>query len=149
MITDFDLKQSHHLALVVEDLESAMVRFSGHFELSWADPWTGTIPVVVADDELAPAVSFTLSVEGPPHFELIQSTDQRVWRPTSGWHHVGFWVADFEDAVANAERDGLSIEAISPTSDFAYLRSPDGARIEFVNERARSDFDRWLGGGRL
>jgi catechol 2,3-dioxygenase-like lactoylglutathione lyase family enzyme len=123
--------------------------FSETLRLSWADPWEGTIPILSGEGSQAPIVAFTLSREGPPHLELIRSVAQTVWEQGPGWHHIGYWADDFDQAVDAMESRGLSVEVMSPTADFSYLRSPGGARFELVNGRARPDFARWLRGGPL
>jgi catechol 2,3-dioxygenase-like lactoylglutathione lyase family enzyme len=144
-----DFVEIHHLAVVVEDLERGMIRYSNTLGLSWAEPWIGKIPILVETRRQEPVVSLTLSLEGPPHMELIQSTSQMPWQSGAGLHHFGVWADDFENAVRTMTGDGFAVEAMSPAADFAYLRSPDAARIELVNGRTRPDFDRWLSGGRL
>ena len=139
----------HHLAVVVEDLNSAMSRYSAGFGLNWADPWTGRIPIASESGIHEPVISFTLSLEGPPHVELIQSSAHSAWRPGVGMHHFGVWTDDFQQDVEAKVREGFAVEVMSPTADFTYLISPDGARVELVNGRARQDFDRWLSGGEL
>jgi methylmalonyl-CoA/ethylmalonyl-CoA epimerase len=144
-----DMGEIHHLAMVVEDLDGSMNRYSEALGLTWADPWTGEIPILIDGEKYAPVVAFTLSVEGPPHIELIQSTDRMAWRSEAGLHHFGVWVDEVETAIQGLTGTGFTVEVLSPTGDFAYLRSPDGGRIELVNAGARPDFARWLGGGQL
>ena len=146
---DVDIRDIHHLALVVEDLDDGMSNYSEMFGLSWADPWTGPIPILFGGTAQEPIISFTLSCEGPPHIELIQSTVHEVWQPMEGWHHVGFWTNEIEAAVEKMRRRDFVIEVTSPTADFAYLRTGDGSRIELVHSRSQVDFDRWLKGGQL
>ncbi|MDX1449709.1 MAG: VOC family protein [Acidimicrobiia bacterium] len=139
----------HHLAIVVEDLDEGMDRYTESLGLAWANPWAGEIPILVGHDIRTPSVRFTLSRGNEPHIELIQSTDRDVWEPGSGVHHFGVWVDDVNDIVDEMRSLGFTLDAASPTGDFAYLRSPDGARIEVVDARSKPDFDRWLSGGRL
>jgi catechol 2,3-dioxygenase-like lactoylglutathione lyase family enzyme len=138
-----------HLAVVVRDLGDAMNLYSETLGLTWADPWTGEIPIIIGSERNAPTVSFTLSIEGPPHMELIQSTDETVWRTGPGLHHFGVWVDDVDAAIQVTAGKGFAVEVMSPDSGFAYLRSSDGARIELVNSRSQPDFARWLSGGHL
>jgi catechol 2,3-dioxygenase-like lactoylglutathione lyase family enzyme len=139
----------HHLALVVDDLDRSMGWYSETLGLRWAEPWTGRIPILMGNERHELVVSFTLSLRGPPHVELIPSTGQLVWPPGEGLHHFGVWADDFENVVQAITDKGFAVEVMSPTADFVYLRSPDKARLELVNGRARPDFARWLGGGRL
>ncbi len=146
---DTDSPEVHHVAMVVSDLEEGMTIYSEALGLPWADAWSGPIPVVFEGETQKPDISFTLSREGPPHLELIQSTAHEVWQPTAGLHHIGIWTSDIELAVQNMSAGSFVVEVMSPTADFAYLRTRDGARIELVNSRSQPDFARWLGGGRL
>ena len=123
--------------------------YSAALGLTWAVPWTGEIPILVGGEQHRPEVSFTLSQQGPPHIELIHSTRPDVWRPGAGLDHFGIWVEEVERAAHDLTGKGFTIEVMSPTFDFAYLRSPDGARIELVDRRSQPDFTRWLGGGQL
>lgn len=66
-----------------------------------------------------------------------------------GWHHIGFWTSEIEMAVQNMTVRGFVVEVMSPTADFAYLRTRDGPRIELVDSRSQPEFTRWLEGGRL
>lgn len=144
-----NLIRVHHFALVTDDIEKSMDVYSGALGLTWAKPWTGTIPIVTGNESHVASVSFTLSVQGPPHLELIRSDTPSVWRPGEGLHHFGVWVDDFELSVGGLTSQGFAIEVMSPTADFTYLRTPDGARIELVDVKSKPAFDRWLGGGQL
>ena len=139
----------HHIATVVDALSPSMDHLSEVLGLTWASPWTGRIPLAFAGAHHSPRVSFTLSIEGPPHIELIESAFERVWLPTPGWHHVGLWADRFEETLQAMTTAGHTVEVMSLSSDFTYLRSSEGARIELVNGRARADFARWLDGGAL
>jgi catechol 2,3-dioxygenase-like lactoylglutathione lyase family enzyme len=139
----------HHFAIVTDDLGKSMDVYSGALGLTWATPWSGTIPIIAGGEHHEASVSFTLSMQGPPHLELIRSDIPTVWSPGDGLHHFGVWVDDFDQSVRGLTSQGFTIEVMSPTSDFAYLRTPDGARVELVDVKSRPDFDRWIDGGRL
>lgn len=144
-----DLTAITHMALVVADLDEAMARYGTALGLTWADPWTGEIPIVTGGRETTPVVSFTYSLQGPPHLELIEQIPDTVWRPTRGLHHVGVWVDDVPAATDSPAADGLVTEVIGVDGDFAYVVAEDGFRIELVDRKAEPDFARWLTGGRL
>ena len=147
--SDIDIGEVHHVALVVADLYQSMRLYSETLGLTWAEPWNGPIPILVEGETHEPGITFTLSREGPPHLELIQSTAQGVWQELAPFHHIGFWTNEIDETVRDMTSNSFTVEVMSPTSDFVYLRSPDGARIELVNSRSQPDFARWLGGGRL
>ena len=144
-----DIGDIHHVAMVVENLDQGMDLYAELFGLTWANPWTGPIPILYKGESEEPIISFTLSREGPPHIELIQSTLHEVWQPTAGLHHIGFWKSQIEPAVKSPLELGFAVEVMSPTGDFVYLRSQDGSRIEFVAASSQPDFERWLEGGQL
>lgn len=139
----------HHVATVVTDLDESMEKVSAALGLTWATPWWGPIPILYEGEVQDPTVRFSLSRQGPPHVELIESNDHDVWRASGGWHHIGLWVRGVESVAKVLESHGYTIEAMSPTGDFAYLKSEEGTRLELVDRRSEPDFTRWLGGGSL
>jgi hypothetical protein len=142
-----DLGTASHMALVIDDLAPAMSFHSNAFGVTWTEPWTGEIPIVVDGSRSTPVVTFTYAKEGPPHLELIETVPGTLWRPGPGFHHIGFWVDDVAATAATLE--GWVIEATGDDSGFAYLQSQDGLRIELVDNRSSPNFARWIAGGRL
>lgn len=138
-----------HVAIVVDDLSLAMDRYARSLGVGWAVPWTGAIPVVVDGEPAEPEVRFTYSIEGPPHLELIEGIEDTVWQRGNGLHHAGFWSDDVEGEADGLAATGWEVETRSPSWDFAYLRSADGARIELTDRSARPRFAAWLAGGSL
>lgn len=49
------------MAMVVADLDEGMNTYSEVFGLTWADRWSGSIPILFAGETQEPIVSFTLS----------------------------------------------------------------------------------------
>lgn len=98
----------HHVGLVVRDLDAAVQHVSAVYARTMvrmpAEPfpcWHEGRPVVVT-------VPIALSVDGPPHLELLQAVEGTVWTPVAGLHHVAYAVDDVSAEAALLEKMGLS-----------------------------------------
>ena len=144
-----------HLGVVVEDLDASMRVLSDTLGLTWAPVQELSQTVRTGGGAvLCDRIRFTYSVEGAPHLELVDSEEQRVWRPAPGQlHHIGVFAEDLAGESARLAARGVPLElgggARETPLAFAYHLSPGGVRIELVDAARRPDFARWIAGGRL
>lgn len=142
-----------HLGFVVDDLDATMARLGVEWGLSWAPVRAVRALVRVADSrEPEPQghdVRFVTSRQGDPYVKLIEAVPGSVWPPDGGdrLDHWTFWVTSLRDAVSDLERKGYALEATGLEEDgrprYAYLRSPQGWRIELGCESNRGEFETW------
>jgi catechol 2,3-dioxygenase-like lactoylglutathione lyase family enzyme len=151
----FDITSITHTALVVPDIDEAMAVYSAALGLTWAKPQSTTMHIRTADGDMATPLSFTYSIEGPPHLELISGEPGTVWAPQPGLHHFGVWsdalaadAGELEERGMPVEVTGLGRSGKGPVG-FTYHRSVHGLRIELVDNALRPAFARWLAGGDL
>ena len=142
-----------HLGFVVDDLDATMARLGVEWGLSWAPVRAVRALVRVADSrEPEPQghdVRFVTSRQGDPYVKLIEAVPGSVWPPDGGdrLDHWTFWVTSLRDAVSDLERKGYALEATGLEEEgrprYAYLRSPQGWRIELGCESNRGEFETW------
>jgi hypothetical protein len=129
----------HHVGVVVGDLDVSMQQISADTGVTWAPVMERAQRIRTADDEVAVEhLRFTYSREGTPHIELLESREQRFWRPgpAGTLHHLGSFASDL---LGDRER---------PVG-FVYHVAAVGVRIELIDGSRKQDFERWLAGGRL
>ena len=151
----FDATAITHTALAVPNLGEAMAAYSGSLGLKWAKPQSSTMHIRTTAGDVSTRISYTYSIEGPPHLELIAGEAGTVWAPRPGLHHVGVWTDSLAADAAELERQGMPIETAgiarsgrSPAG-FTYHLSAHGLRIELVDDASRPAFERWFAGGDL
>lgn len=146
----------YHVGMVVARIDDSMEALHAAFGLDWAPVQERTQEARDASGALlAERIRFTYSVQGPPHLELIESRDQRIWRvgPPGGLHHVGVFADDVAATSAQAAADGIPLEfgggrGPQPRG-FAYHVLPDGLRVEYVDGSRREQFTAWMAGAAL
>jgi Glyoxalase/Bleomycin resistance protein/Dioxygenase superfamily len=138
-----------HVGLSVPDLELAMSSIGSNLGISWAPAQERVQKVRTGAGETRDEhIFFTYSSDGPPHVELIQPEPGSVWgiTPANGLHHIGAFASD----VAVPPGDGLELEFGGGHGErpvgFAYYTSPNGIRIELVDESRREQFTEWFAG---
>jgi catechol 2,3-dioxygenase-like lactoylglutathione lyase family enzyme len=142
------LVRLYHTGLVVPSLKDAAQRFSAMAGYSWTKPIAG--PVTVRTDAGAQTVdmAFVYSLEAP-HLELIQEIPGTPWTHDGGAHHLGYFTDDFAATATALTETGYRLE-LCHTDDgetpsmFAYYLSPDGVRIEIVDQHVFGDFAAFL-----
>ena len=140
-----------HAGIVVADLEAAVETLSAALGLEWAPQQHRQISIWYRGRQVETDIGFTYSVQGPPHLELLTAKPGTPWEEP-GMHHVGFWSEDLSRDVDASEAAGLELEvtyAVDPPHPvgFAYLTTPDGLRVEYVDAARKLDFEAWLAGG--
>jgi hypothetical protein len=128
---------AYHFALIVEDIGSAMEELTTVLRLSWTKVMRRTVSVETADGAAAIDVAYAYSLEGPPHFELIERREGTVFGEL-GLHHIGVWSDDYKTDSARLEELGWPREtvALKPDGSWAgglYHRGTGNLRLEVVD----------------
>lgn len=115
----------YQIGIAVQDLEAAMAELTAAVGTRWYD----VIDVSSPDMKLRIAIS----VEGPPHFELIEASPGSPWDSTAGsrFDHLQWWSGDLEGDTARLVASGLTLD-----HDFGWLRyfsaPKTGIRVELL-----------------
>jgi methylmalonyl-CoA/ethylmalonyl-CoA epimerase len=115
----------HHIAVVVEDLDTALTRYQG---LGFTAPECFEVP-----EQQVRVATFRA---GPGYVELIQPTDlegpiARFMRKRGeGMHHVAYQVPDIEQALVALAAAGVRLIDVQPR------RGAHDWRIAFVHPEA-------------
>lgn len=144
-----------HVGLNVRVLDAAMAHFTKVWGYRWPDVLDWEASYYDADGhEHVDRVRFTMSVDGPPHLELMEaSTGIFAARERDiEMHHVARWVDDFAAAETALLEEGYVREAWSTDSEgrvrYAYFVSPSSdLRLELCDKRELENLRRWLAGG--
>lgn len=149
-----------HTGFVVPDVEAAMAELAAVFDLTWAPVTRVTMTLRGADGPFDAAMTFTYSVQGPPHLELLAPVPGTPWNQADApapvgaqaAHHVGVWSDDLPGDSAAMEAAGAPrIVTYEHSGEgargFAYHRLPSGLLVELVDRSRKPDFDRWFAGG--
>jgi catechol 2,3-dioxygenase-like lactoylglutathione lyase family enzyme len=146
-----------HIGILVPDLEAAVAKFSDAFGLTFTD-------VATAEYELALPLEGRLlkrrsrvrySMEGPPHYELMQADSSDFFGPPemNRVHHVGLWAPDIASAQLDLHGKGLRTQAQVRRPDgqpgvfFTDPADAFGIRFEVLNDTRRPGFDRFVATG--
>lgn len=144
-----------HIGHIVPDLRAAMEHYSSAFGLEWASVQVRRGSMRVNGSLIATELTITWSVSGPVHFELIEESPGSPWTVASGHpiHHIAYPVDDLAAAVDSARSKGYELEVTrdgdAEVNGIAYLTSPFGLRVEFMDTAVYRNFQRWLNGGEL
>jgi hypothetical protein len=147
-----------HIGFIVEDIEVAMKRFSEVLGVTFNPPKTVQLDHLLNPEERTGTITVTYSVEGPPHYELIQGEDHGVYSMHGGgegMHHVGVWETDLRARMAELAKQGLSLEAQVLLEDGSLLtafNNPEdlhGVRIEFIDDADRPIMEHFMKTGKF
>lgn len=149
-----DATDQYHIGIVADDPTAVMDDLSTLFGYEWAEQIGGSVEVELpgglATIDLRAWYSTTA-----PQLEVVQSIPGTVWIPAagSGVHHIGYWVDDVAaastalvDAGYTLEVKGLRADGSTP---WAYLRGPEGPRVELVSTQMRPVMDAYFANGRV
>lgn len=152
-----------HIAYAVDRLENWMDTYGGaiggewthilDFDTQWRSVLTGEVRHMVGR-------SVWLNGQHPP-IELWEGGENSPFYVPPGTHqlhHIGIWGEDLPGKVASLEATGYELEytplvteELPPTDGefrgFAYMRHPDGIRVEIHSASFREGIKRWLAGG--
>jgi catechol 2,3-dioxygenase-like lactoylglutathione lyase family enzyme len=145
-----------HTGYVVDDLETAMDRYTSALGLTWAEPIPSSGLLRTRAGLLPRLQWFTYSKEGPHHLELIEIIDGTAWEQTTRprLDHVGYWVDDVAIEKARMEALGFACEISgerddgTPTMSY-HLDPADGLYIELVERSQEAALSQWWEGGTL
>lgn len=138
------LGRLHHLGIVVDDPDSAACRAEEVFGIPITLLDESTYTCRVDGVEQSTVQRLGISVEGPPHLELLRTVPgSDVWHRSHGVHHLGFVVDDLAEASRELERRGAplwvgGLRDGSCPSGTAYHHGPFGITIELLDTTTRN-----------
>ena len=144
-----------HVGILVNDLESAIERFSKVLGLTFNEPMTANFARLEDPGPHEGFVRCTYSREGPPYVELLESNGDGLFSSShgEGVHHLGFWDADTEGRCLALAAHGVDTEGrvIGPDGKvFSLFNNPDalhGTRFEFLDDASRQVTEGWIATG--
>lgn len=139
-----------HIGVVAADIESAMQEMSETTDLRWK----GGNPVVMDlhlwGEDGRVEMRIAHSIEGPPHFELIQAVPDTPWVLPPGesfqLHHVCYWSDAPAQTCANLEASGLQRIMGKAGSDAGYFRAGNGRIVEILGKARYESLRGWIVG---
>ena len=143
----------YHVGIVVPDLEPAMAQLGETAGVTWGRVQRFTVDFDTPSGRRTFDQTFVLSLEGPPHIELLVRVEDSVWERT-GLHHLGMWSDDVPGESAGLEAGGCLWEAAMPDAEgrraggcYHILPGLD-ARVELVSREASAPrLQNYLAGG--
>ncbi|MFI0350088.1 VOC family protein [Actinomadura sp. 9N407] len=143
----------YHVGIVVPALEPAMEQFSASTGVTWGRVQRFPVEFATPSGPRTFEQTFVLSLEGPPHIELLVQVPDSVWEKT-GLHHLGMWSDDVPGESDGLEERGCAwqgaiLDGEGRRSGACYHLLPDlDARIELVSRDASGPrLGRYLAGG--
>ncbi|MFE7742275.1 VOC family protein [Nocardia sp. NPDC057455] len=138
----------YHVGLIVPDVEATARQLTEVAGYSWTKPIEYTLAVRFHDRAEDVPLRFVYSIE-EPNLELVQQVSGTPWTAPVGSaaHHLGYFVDDIPETVAQLESEGFALEAClagDPISTFAYLVSDTGLRVEIVDRNLFPDWNSFL-----
>jgi len=152
-----DDKLYFHVAILVEDIEAAMAKFSQALGLSFHPPITAEFSRLEDPHPHASFCRCTYSADGPPHIELIEANGDGLFsiEQGEGVHHLGFWEDDMEGRCSLLARAGVGEGARTVGVDgltYSWFNDPaacHGVRLEYLNTIQREVAEAWMKTGHL
>lgn len=144
----------YHWGIVTNDFDATTSELAAMAGLEWASTVHRDFDVRQPNGVVKTDMRVTYSVNGPPHWEIIEATPGTIWDPAgAGLHHLGFWS---EDLIADAA--GLTGAGYPWLATYDHeSREPFGftyhmipalrMRIELVSADRRPAFENWIAGG--
>ena len=143
-----------HIGILVNDLDAAIERYS-RFGISFMEPRTVRVDRLVENArETSLDLTIAFSLDGPPHWELLQAVGDGIYGPQHAetLHHVA--VLDPDPA---ARRDELVAQGFRETAAqyrddgsiiVTYLDPADlhGVRIELIHAPVQDAILAWIAG---
>ncbi|QRY62377.1 VOC family protein [Gordonia sp. PDNC005] len=135
----FDLGRLHHVGVVVADIQGAAAHFAEMYGLDITVGDESEYRCRVDGAEQVTVQRLGLSVQGPPHIELLRAVPQSsVWTVGPAVHHLGFVVDDVPAASRELSRRGAPLwmggerDGTCPVGT-AYHRDAFGLTIELLD----------------
>lgn len=137
----------YHTGIVVADLESAKVEFSGlGYEWGFGSDSLGPdqqsdMPVLFPDGPQVVTFKFSYSNDGPHRLELVQAIPGTIWAlvPGRAAHHIGYWCDDVVATSALLDDAGypwtVKVGVGNPDEPPVAVmhQTPSGLHIELVD----------------
>ena len=148
-------KAFYHFGIVVLDFDRSLQELKETHGLEWASIQRRSFSVEQPNGLVLADFRVTYSVQGPPHFEIIEASPGTIWSYSGGGiHHLGYWSRDLSADAQKLADLGYVWEATYANPDhdgpfgFTYHTLPfSGTRIELVDVGRKSAFETWLSGG--
>lgn len=145
-----------HIAILVNDLEEAIDRYSRVLGIDFVDPTLSTARFWEKNREertLEARLSYSKQQEGP-YIELVEAQGDGLFdsRRGEGIHHVGLWEPDCEARVEEMKQKGVELVAAQYTPEgeiiVAYFEPADmnGVMLEIVDSGRKEMMERWFAG---
>lgn len=144
----------YHWGIVAADFDATCEELATVCGLTWAKPMRREFNLLQPDGVIEVNFRLTYSVEGPPHYEIVEASPGTLWEPavTGGVHHLGFWSADIAGDAARLIAAGYECGATAATPGgkpvgFSYHRLHSGLWVELVDLARKPAYDSWIAGG--
>ena len=144
----------YHWGIVATDFDAMCDELGAVCGLTWAKVVRRRFSVLEPDGVKEVDFRLTYSLQGPPHYEVLEASEGTVWDPSTagGLHHLGFWS---QDLTADADRltaAGYPVRVTADTPDgrpagFTYHRLAGGLLLELVDIARKEAYDTWMAGG--
>jgi catechol 2,3-dioxygenase-like lactoylglutathione lyase family enzyme len=134
-----DMEGPYHIGVGVEDLEAAIADLE-NLGMRFTAIQTRNKRMVGPNGPFDAELRFAYTIDGPPHFELVDAPEGSGLAPTV-WH-LGYWVKDLAAATKKMTDEGATVTLRYDSPDdepsgFAYVTLPTGVTIELVDEIGR------------
>ncbi len=143
-----------HWGIVARDFDATCAELGAVCGLTWATPMRRQFSVRQLDGVKEVNFRLTYSVEGPPHYEVLEASPGTVWEPSlaGGVHHLGFWSNDLDADAARLVAAGYPVGVTAATPDdqpagFTYHRLHTGLWVELVDIARKPAYETWIAGG--
>ena len=145
----------YHVGIVVEQFDESLLELSKSHGLDWASTQQRTFEVRQPNGIVQADFRVTYSINGPPHYEIIESTPGTIWSYSGGGiHHLGYWSENLVNDAQLLESAGYAWEATYHNPEyhgpFGFTYHTLGitkVRIELVDKARKVAFDNWMAGG--
>ena len=145
----------YHWGIVAEDFDATCEELGAVCSLTWAVPMKRRFELLQPSGVMEVEFRLTYSVEGPPHYEILEASPGTLWDPATangGVHHLGFWSTDVTGDATRLIAAGYECGATAATPDgkpvgFSYHRLHSGLWVELVDLARKPAYDQWIAGG--
>lgn len=139
-----------HIGVVAADIESTMQEMSETMDLRWQGGRPAKMNLHLYGEERSVEMRIAHSVEGPPHYELIEAVPDTPWVLPPGeifcLHHICYWSDTAVSTCADLEASGLERIMGKPGSDGGYFRARNGRIVEILERTRYEGLRDWITG---
>jgi hypothetical protein len=125
-----------HIGLVCRDLDTAKTALATTLGLTWRGGQPESWPLVVDGTPRDLTMKIAHSVEGAPHYELIEAVADTPWVTTQEvvLHHLCYHSRAGAETCLALEQQGFQRVLGRPGDSCGYFRSPLGFLLEIVDD---------------